>query len=494
MTNCTIPFPIQVERNHLRLPPESRVLPIQILHLLPAHPRQLLLHAQRLPPLIILLHPEQHHSSNNQDGRNGRQVQAVTDRIVRPISRQKRPSAHQPTNVSAHDVHADGAAASRVRNNVGADLRVGHGAKRKDGRREQKDGGIAGLGVGGGKEDDEADNDEGCARHDDDLATVHLPADGGQKESEESTDDIRGHSQELGHDGGLAGVDGADDGGGEEADALDGDVVEQENERGAERHRVEDAAHELLDVHLVEDLGGADTLRLDAENGKVLLRLGEPASRLGTVSEGDVGNESKNAGDDALNGENHAPRGQAAKALELEDAGGEETTEGTGHGSHDDVETETEGELGTAVPSREIVGDAGKHTSLESTEEEANTGGLGEVVDESHGDGKTTEAEGDGGDEPAGAKVLAADVGWDLENNVGDVEDGEETVVVVTGKVEIILETSNPGVADVCSVNEAEKVEQGNSGNDHEIQLPPKPALSLRIDVNEGVAISVTLG
>lgn len=88
-----------------------------------------------------------------------------------------------------------------------------------------------------------------------------------------------------------------------------------------------------------------------------------------------------------------------------------------------------------------------------------NIGGLGEVVDESYGDGKIIEVEGDGGDELVGVKVFVVDVGWDFENNVGDVEDGEEIVVVVVGKVEIFFEISNFGVVDVCFVNEVEKVE-----------------------------------
>lgn len=36
-----------------------------------------------------------------------------------------------------------------------------------------------GFGVGGGKEDDEVDNDEGCVRYDDDLVMVYFLVDGG---------------------------------------------------------------------------------------------------------------------------------------------------------------------------------------------------------------------------------------------------------------------------------------------------------------------------
>lgn len=50
--------------------------------------------------------------------------------------------------------------------------------------------------------------------------------------------------------------------------------------------------------------------------------------------------------------------------------------------SGDEVESETESQLGLSVPSREVVCDTGKHTSFEDSEEETDCGSLCSVVDE----------------------------------------------------------------------------------------------------------------
>ena len=62
-----------------------------------------------------------------------------------------------------------------------------------------------------------------------------------------------------------------------------------------------------------------------------------------------------------------------------------------------------------------------------------------DVVDESRADGTYPESERDGGDEPAGTDVFAGHVGGDLEDDVGDVEDGEEFVVIVTFEPEVFF-------------------------------------------------------
>jgi hypothetical protein len=53
-------------------------------------------------------------------------------------------------------------------------------------------------------------------------------------------------------------------------------------------------------------------------------------------------------------------------------------------------------------------------------------------VDERGAERGDAEAERDDGDEPAGPDPLAGDVGGDLEEDIGDVEDGEDGVVVVS--------------------------------------------------------------
>ena len=149
----------------------------------------------------------------------------------------------------------------------------------------------------------------------------------------------------------------------------------------------------------------------------------------------------------SLHTENHLPAVESAEAVKSEDGGGEETTEGAGQGGHDDVQGQPVDELGAAVPSGEVVGDSGKHACLEDAEDEAHARGRGEVGDEGGEDGGEAEAERGQGDEPAGAHPLAHDVGGDLEDDVADVEDGEDDVVVEAGEAEISLEAGETGVA-----------------------------------------------
>lgn len=184
-------------------------------------------------------------------------------------------------------IQADGAAARRVGDDVGADLGIGQRADGKQRAGEEEGGSVAGGRVGRSQEHAVAGNNEGRADDHDDLAAVPAPAEQRQEDGEEAADDVGGHGVQLLDDGRLFGVDGADDGRGEEGEALDRDVVEHVDDRGGEGDGVEDAREELLLVHLVENLGGRDALGLDAGNGELALLGGEPSRGLGAVGEGE---------------------------------------------------------------------------------------------------------------------------------------------------------------------------------------------------------------
>ena len=62
------------------------------------------------------------------------------------------------------------------------------------------------------------------------------------------------------------------------------------------------------------------------------------------------------------------------------------------------------------------------------------------IVHESGADGADTKPEGGSRDEPARANPFAGHVGRNFEDDVGDVEDGENLVVIVTFQVETFLE------------------------------------------------------
>lgn len=74
-----------------------------------------------------------------------------------------------------------------------------------------------------------------------------------------------------------------------------------------------------------------------------------------------------------------------------------------------------------------------------------------DVVDESSANGANAKAERDGRNEPAGANPLAAHVGGKLKDDVGNVEDGQEEVVVVALEAKVLLKTGQARIAGMKS-------------------------------------------
>ena len=69
-----------------------------------------------------------------------------------------------------------------------------------------------------------------------------------------------------------------------------------------------------------------------------------------------------------------------------------------------------------------------------------------DVVHKPSADGADTETEGDRRDVPPRADPFAGHVGRYLEDDVGDVEDGQDRVVVVAFQTEIPLESREPRI------------------------------------------------
>lgn len=119
-------------------------------------------------------------------------------------------------------------------------------------------------------------------------------------------------------------------------------------------------------------------------------------------------------GDDTLDNEELLPGVDLAEAIKLEDARGQETTECTSQRSHDDVECEAEAELSLAVPTREVVGDAGKHTGLKHAEEETDGSGVGKVGRKSGEHGEEAKPKGQEGKPLSRTNDLAQKIAGDL--------------------------------------------------------------------------------
>ncbi|KAI2283161.1 hypothetical protein LOZ03_006797 [Ophidiomyces ophidiicola] len=423
------------------------MLPIKVLNSLLVQASQLSVDVLPISLAIVHFNPDLEQYGGEKDAAAGGQVEAVADGEMRGVVGQEGPGGDEPADVPDHDVHADGGGAGGVGDDVGGDLGVAQGAEGEGAAGDEKGGTVAHARVLRGEEHGVADHHERGGEDHEDVAAVEAPAEERDEDGEVGADDVGGYGLQLLLHDGVARVDGADDGGQEEGHALHGDVVEQEDEGGGEGDGAEEALGHLGPVELVEHLGGADAFGLDAGDGEVLLLGRQPAGGLGTVGPGDEADEREADGDDALDGEDHAPLAQAAEVGELEDAGGQQAAEGAGQRGHGDVEREAEGQLAAAVPARHVVGDAGEHAGLEDAEQEAHAAHGGLVLHEGGADGADAEAETDGGQIPAGADPLAQHVGGDLEEDVGDVEDAEHGIVVVAGHVQVFLQAGEARVS-----------------------------------------------
>ena len=129
---------------------------------------------------------------------------------------------------------------------------------------------------------------------------------------------------------------------------------------------------------------------------------------------------------------------------------------------------------------------------------------MSKVVHEGRGQRDDAEAEGDGRDEPAWPNPLAHDVGRDFEDNVRDVEDGEERIVVVALEAQVPLETGDFGISchtnsqergcvamfsrriltNICPVDEAKQVKQRHGRDKEQVQLAAEFGLGLGVELN----------
>lgn len=343
------------------------MLPVQIRGLFRRVSRQLFLEAAVLTLVVVALHPEQRQGGGDENRAAGGEVEPVPDVVVWCVPAEEAPRGDESTDVAEHDcgegkcqraspkviqmcpnqpdetrrgrltICADRRTACCVTHDVCAHLRVCEGTEHEGGCGDDESGAVAHLGVLAGQEHDITDHYEGGGTHDENLSPVDPGADERQEQREEGTDDVRGNCVQLLLDDGLFRVDGLDDRRQEEGQALDSDIVEQEDEGCGQCDGVEDAAEDLGLVNLVEDLCLPDTLGLDAGDGEVFLLLAEPAGGFGSVGEGEERNEREANCDDALYAEDHAPRVQTAKARQLQDRRRKKPTKCTCQGCHDNV-------------------------------------------------------------------------------------------------------------------------------------------------------------
>lgn len=81
--------------------------------------------------------------------------------------------------------------------------------------------------------------------------------------------------------------------------------------------------------------------------------------------------------------------------------------------------------------------------------------------------------------------------GTNLENDVTDVEDRQNLVVVVALQLQVFLQPSKPSIADIGAVDEAEEIQQGDSRDDIQINLPPQSRFRLGVESEQCIAVAV---
>lgn len=367
-------------------------------------------------------------------------------------------------------------------------MRIRHGPNHHGGARNQETRRIPDLGDLGRQKHDIARHDHGRRHGDEELPAVKVPAHGGERDGEEGADGVGGHAVQLLLDHGVLGVDGGDNGGHEEGQALDGDVVEEEDDGDLDRHGAGDAAPELEGVDAVDDFRLRDALGFDARDAEVLFFPGEPLCSLWAVGQGIKRHETQPNGNNPLNGKDHAPIRQAPKIVKFQNRRSKQPSKRSRQRRHDDVQRQAKRQLRATVPSRHVVRDAGEHARLKDAEQEADAADGSFRLDKGRGDADAAKEERGRGEEPARADVFAGDGRGDLKEDVGDVEDGEDHVVVVALEVEVLIQACdacvsyqsseevffyvNVGQTYVCAVDEAEEIQNSDCRNTMKVHFP----------------------
>lgn len=205
--------------------------------------------------------------------------------------------------------------------------------------------------------------------------------------------------------------------------------------------------------------------------------FGEPFCLLGEGGEGEEEDDAHDTSQGAFEDEDPAPTEVTAHAAHLADGRGKQTTESAGQGSGGKEESESLLSLGTLIPHSQEVEAAGEHAALEDTQEEAGGDETAVVLHQTLHRGYETEADAADGQPYSRGEALEEKVGRDLEDDVGDEEDGQTGVVLVARETEILHEAVDLGVGDVDSIQEGEQIQDDDEGEEVRIDSAGELAL-----------------
>lgn len=128
-----------------------------------------------------------------------------------------------------------------------------------------------------------------------------------------------------------------------------------------------------------------------------------------------------------------------------------QSTQRTRNRSTDEQIPNTQRELVLSVEEGEVDVQAGEEAGFYSAEEETACEECAVGINEAGERSDEAPCCGDEGDPAAGGEEFEDQVGGDLEEEVGDEEDGDGDLELLGGEVEVCLEVVEAGVANVDS-------------------------------------------
>ena len=216
---------------------------------------------------------------------------------------------------------------------------------------------------------------------------------------------------------------------------------------------VPESPHHVLPAELAAALRVA-VLPLVPRLHQCLFLRGQKVRRRRVVGQGHQRDDAQHKGGDAFDDHDPSPAGQALDAVEMAQPEAQEAADGAGQGGRHEEVPDPQGQLVLGVEESQVDVHAGKETGLDGAEEEA-AGHEGAVALDEAGAGGDDAPRGDDEGEPsAGGELLEDEVGGDLEEDVGDEEDGDGDLVLVALEVDVCLEVVEASITnvDACSI------------------------------------------
>ena len=305
-----------------------------------------------------------------------------------------------------------------------------------------------------GEQEGVADNHDGGAADAEDAALLDAVAVHGDGEVGAEADNVDGDGEgvDLGGAPFLA-AHVADDGGQEDAEAVEDGVAAELGKGQGPDLPVLDALNDVLLVHLLAG-GGLANLGLAQEDEVAAVLVGEEAGRLRVVGEEPEDEGRREDGGDAVDGDDPAPgapaRGAGAVIVQLADAVGHEATDSARDGRYGVEVGVAQGDVPLGVEGGQVEHDAGEETGLEEPEEQTEGDEGGVVLDKAGTDSDDAPDEDEPGQVASGLHPLDDEVGRRLEQTVRDKENrhGELELVAALGHAQVLLDAKDTRITN----------------------------------------------